>query len=223
MVGISIAAAFLLLAQTMVAPSPSPSPAPPADAAAILQRVESAWTGLTAYQVPVTVSGHVRAAILSLPVHMSGIQYYAAPDKQILVLHNPPRLARGLGDSLTNMGSPPTWTRDYDLALTGSQPRQHHGAYILAGPPKKRDSRVKTMTVSISATTYAIESVAFAYNNGARLVITLQRHHGLTPYHLPRTLTLTAKFPAYSGDATITYGAYEVNPTLPDSLFTPHH
>ena len=66
------------------------------------------------------------------------------------------------------------------------------------------------MTMWISATTYGIESIIFVYTNGASLTVTFQRHHGVTQYHLPRSATMVAKFPSYSGSAQIVYGAYRL-------------
>jgi len=191
------------------------------DAATILQRSESRWQGLNAYQVPVAISGSLRVAIISVPFKMTGTQYYQAPDKQALHLDNPPSIARGLGDTLSTLGTPQTWLRDYAIAMPASQPHGHHTSYVLIGTPK-RASRVKTMTMSISATTYAIEAITFSYTNGATLVVTFHRRPGVTQYHLPRTATLTARFPGYSGNATITYGDYQLNQPIPTSVFPTH-
>lgn len=195
------------------------SPAPTLDAATILQRSQSRWQGLRSYQVPVTISGHVRVAILSVPFKMTGTQYYAAPDEQALHLDNPPSYARGLGNTLSTIGTPQTWLRDYAIALPVAQPHGHHTAYVLTGTPK-RASRVKTMTMWISATTYGIESIIFAYTNGASLTITFQHHHGVSPYHLPRSATVVAKFPSYSGNAQIAYGDYSLNQPIPATVFS---
>ncbi|HLY03550.1 MAG TPA: hypothetical protein VKR56_13780 [Candidatus Cybelea sp.] len=197
------------------------SPAPTLDAAAVLQRSESQSQGLTSYQVPVTISGSVRVAILSVPFKMTGTQYYQAPDEQALHLDNPPSYARGLGNTLSTMGTPQTWLRDYTIAAPVSQPHGHHTAYVLTGTPK-RESRVKTMTMWISAATYGIESIIFSYTNGASLTVTFQRHHGATQYHLPRSATVVAKFPSYSGNARIVYGDYRVNQPIPATVFAAH-
>jgi hypothetical protein len=204
----------------MAATSPSPAPSPSPDAATIIRRSQSAWQGLTSYQVPVTVSAHVRVAIISLPVRMTGTQYYQAPDRQALHLDNPPSFARGLGDTLSTMGTPQTWLQDYTIVTPVLEPRKRHTAYVLTGTPK-RPSRVKTMTLEFSTTTYAIENVNFAYTNGATLQVAFQHHH-VSQYHLPLVATVTAKFPSYSGDATITYGTYQLNQPIPASIFTQH-
>jgi outer membrane lipoprotein-sorting protein len=204
----------------------TPAPAPtlaPLDAATVLQRSEAKWQGLSSYQVPVTIAGSVRVAFISVPVHMTGTQYYKAPDEQALHLNNPPSYARGLGDTLSTMGTPQTWLRDYAIAAPASQPHGHHTAYVLVGTPKKSGSRVKSMTMAVSATTYVIESITFAYTNGASLVVTFLHHSGISQYRLARSATVAAHFPSYSGSATITYGSYQLNQPIPASVFQQTH
>lgn len=206
---------------TAAGTAPPQTPATPPDAATIVARSQSRWQGLESYQVPVTVDGHVRVAFLSVPFKMTGTQYYQAPDQQALHLNNPPSYARNLGNTLSTLGTPQTWLRDYTIASPVSQPHGHHAAYVLTGTPN-RPSRVKSMTVSFSDKTYGIESVAFTYSNGATLDITFTRHHGISQYHLPRSATVVAKFPGYSGNATITYGDYQLNQPIPASVFAQH-
>ena len=209
----------LVLGATGLAATSSPTPA--LDATAILQRSESRWQGLSSYQVPVTISGSVRVAFVSVPFKMTGTQYYQAPDEQALHLDNPPSYARGLGNTLSTMGTPQTWLRDYTIAQPTSQSHGHHTAYLLTGTPK-RESRIKTMTMSISATTYGIESIIFSYTNGATLTVAFLRQHGATQYHLPRSATVVAKFPSYNGNARIVYGDYHLNQPLPAMVFAAH-
>ncbi|HYL26600.1 MAG TPA: hypothetical protein VEW74_02130 [Candidatus Nitrosotalea sp.] len=201
--------------------SPAPAPSGLPDAATILQNSEARWKGLSSYQVPVTINGSVHVAFISLPVKMTGTQYYQTPDQQALHLDNPPRLARNLGDSLSAMGTPQTWLQDYTFGAPVTQPHGRHNAYVLTGLPK-RQGRVKSVTMSISSTTYAIESMSFNYTNGASLVVSYQRHPGVSQFHLPRSASVVAKFPGYSGSAHITYGEYQLNQPIPASVFAAH-
>lgn len=219
---LAVPALVALILATGATPAPAPSPAP-LDAATVLQRSEAKWQGLSSYEVPVTIAGSVRVAIISVPVHMTGTQYYKAPDQQALHLNNPPSYARGLGDTLSTMGTPQTWLRDYAISAPASQPHGHHTAYVLIGTPKKSGSRVKSMTMSVSASTYVIESINFAYNNGASLVVTFIHHTGISQYRLARSATVVAHFPGYSGNATINYGNYQLNQPIPASVFQQTH
>ncbi|MGC1379392.1 MAG: hypothetical protein WA814_00045 [Candidatus Baltobacteraceae bacterium] len=198
--------------------TPQASPTPARDAPAVIAGIQSYWKNLNSYWVPVTVSGSVKVAFISVPFKMTGTQYYRAPDKEALRLSNPPSLARGLQNTVATMGSPETWPVTYDITLTGTQMHRNHLAYVLSGTPKKSGSRVKTITMWVNAKTYAIESVAFAYTNGASLALELS-HHGLSPYHQPTSIAVTARFPAYSGNARIQYGTYAINGPIPDSVF----
>ena len=209
-----------LAALALAATAPTATPGMP-DAATILQRSQARWQGLNSYQVPVTIGGSVRVAFISVPFKMTGTQYYQTPDQQALHLNNPPGPARGLGNSLSTMGTPQTWMRDYTIGLPASQPHGHHGSFVLTGTPKT-PSRVKSMTMSVSATTYAVEAITFSYTNGATLVVTFHRRPGVTQFHLPRTATVAAHFPGYSGNATIVYGDYTLNQPIPASVFTQH-
>lgn len=215
-------AALALVAAGVIAASPAPSPSGLPDAGTILQRSQSRWQGLSSYQVPVNISGSVRVAIISLPFHMNGTQYYQAPDQQALHLNNPPSIARNLGNSLSTVGTPQTWLRDYTIASPVTQPHGKHTAYVLTGTPN-RQSRIKSMTMWVSATTYAIESITFNYTNGATLTLAYQRHPGESAYRLPRSATVTAHFPGYSGSAKIVYGDAVLNQPISPSVFQQGH
>jgi hypothetical protein len=78
------------------------------------------------------------------------------------------------------------------------------------------------MTMSVSATTYAVESITFGDTNGASLVVTFLHHPGLTKYHLARAATVAAHFPQYTGNATITYGTYQINQPIAAAVFQQH-
>lgn len=211
----------MLLVAALAVATPAAQPTP-LTAEAILRHSEAAWIGLQTYQVPVTISGSVRVAIISMPVRMTGTQYYQAPDAQALHLQNPPSFARGLGNTLSTMGTPQTWLRDYNIALPASQQHDSHIDYVLTGTPKRSDTRVKTMKMSINATTWAIEEITFSYTNGATLQVNFTHEKGTTQYHLARTVTVAAKFPTYKGNATITYGEYVLNQPIAASVFTQH-
>jgi hypothetical protein len=212
-------ATLVLATLALFTPAPQPTPL---TAEAILRQSEDAWIGLRTYEVPVTISGSVRVAIISVPVKMTGTQYYQAPDAQALHLHNPPSFARGLGNTLSTMGTPQTWLRDYNIALPAAEQRGNHTAYVLIGTPKRSDSRVKTMKMSVSAATWAIEDIVFSYTNGATLEVNFTHDKGTTQYHLARTVTVAAKFPSYKGRATITYGEYVLNQPIAATVFTQH-
>ena len=208
----------LLLVALGATPAPAPTGNAPQNAADVLARAVATREELHSYQVPVSIRGSARVSILSVPVAMDGTEYFKAPDKEAMHLNNVPSAAKAFSNTMNAMGTPQTWEATYDIVLQGTAPHRNHTAYVLTGTPK-HPGNVKTVTMWVNARTYAIESVAFAYTNGSALGLEIS-HHGLSPYHLPTSIAVTAHFPGYSGQAQITYGTYQINVAVPDSAFT---
>jgi hypothetical protein len=188
--------------------------------AAVIAGMQSQWQNLKSYQVPVTLSGSVKASFVSVPFSINGTEYYRAPDKQALHLNSAPAIAQQFQNTVTSMGTPQTWPLNYSMTLKGTQIHNKHLAYVLVGTPKNGGSTVKTVTMYVAVKTFAVETVTFAYQNGSVLDLEVS-HHGQSPYHLPTRISVSAKFPSYGGNAQITYGTYKTNIPIPDSAFQP--
>jgi len=191
----------------------------PQTAEDVLSRAVANRHELHSYQVSVNITGKVRASILAVPVAMDGTEYFKAPDKEAMHLNNVPSLAKAFSNTVNTMGTPQTWEATYDIVLQGTAAHRNHTSYVLVGTPK-HPGNVKTVTMWVNTKTYAIVGAAFAYNNGSSLGLEFS-HHGLSPYHLPTSIAVSAHFPGYSGDATIAYGPYQINVAVPDSVFAP--
>lgn len=210
---------LLLVVALGAAPPPAEAPAgsAPQTADDVLERAVASRHELHSYQVSVTITGKVRASFLSVPVSMNGTEYFKAPDKEAMHLNNVPSLAKAFSNTVNTMGTPQTWEATYDIVLQGTAPHRNHTAYVLVGTPR-HSGNVKTMTMWVNVKTYAIEGATFAYTNGSSLGLEFS-HHGLSPYHLPTSIAVSAHFPGYSGDANIAYGPYQINVAVPDSVF----
>lgn len=212
---------FLLLASLLLgttgATTPSPVPIAPLTAHEVLARVAATITSVRSYRVPLTMSGNVKVGFISLPFSMNGTEYFKAPDKDAMQLDNVPSLAKGFEHTMSSMGTPQTWEQTYAISLVGTQPRGKHVAYVLSGTPR-HPGNVKSATMWVNRTSYAIEAVRFSYNNGATLDLELS-HHGVSPHHVPTSIAVNASFPQYSGHAVIQYGTYEFNVPIADSVF----
>jgi outer membrane lipoprotein-sorting protein len=211
----SILALVVVVLGATSAPAPQSTPQTAAD---VFARVDQYWKAMDTYQVPVKINGSVKVSILSVPVAMDGTEYYKAPNRTTMRLNNVPSMAKSFSNTISNMGTPQTWEQTYDIVLNGTEQHGKHLAYVLVGTPKRAGANVKTVKMWVNTSSFAIQSVAFAYNNGSSLQLELS-HHGLSPYHLPTSIALKASFPGYSGNATIVYGTYQINVAIPDSVF----
>jgi hypothetical protein len=203
---------------TLTAAAETPPPATLHSVAAVIAGMQSQWQNLKSYQVPVTLSGSVKASFISVPFSIQGTEYYRAPNQQALHLASAPAIAQQFQNTVTSMGTPQTWPLNYTMTLKGTQLHNKHLAYVLVGTPKNSGSTVKTVTMYVAAKTFAVETVTFAYQNGSALDLEFS-HHGKSPYHLPTRVSVSAKFPSYGGSAQIQYGIYHTNIPIPDSAF----
>ncbi|HEY3676451.1 MAG TPA: hypothetical protein VGK84_10720 [Candidatus Tumulicola sp.] len=216
---IAIALTAAASGQTAAPTSTSP-PVPTARTAAqVIAGMQSFSKDLKSYAVPVTLRGGVKVSFVTVPFEAQGMEYYRAPNKQAVHLEGAPALAQRFQNTVATMGSPQTWPLDYSMSLVVTQQNNGHLAYHLVGPPKKTGSTVKNVSMWVAAKTFALQTVSFSYQNGSSLSLNFG-HHGLSPYHLPTHVTVTAKFTSYSGNAELIYGTYRINASIPDSMFT---
>jgi hypothetical protein len=195
---------------------PAGAGAPPT-VSTIVARMQAARSGLHSYSVPVTMSGSVRNGLLSVHFTMMGTEYFKAPDREALRMTQVPKIAAGFKNTIASIPPPAAWPEIYVLRVQGSQTYGSARVYVLAGTPRA-GGNVASVTMLVDASTYALDSIAYAYKNGSNLGFQLQ--HGANPYRLPTGAAVSAHFPSYRGTATVVYGNYATNVPVPDSVFT---
>jgi hypothetical protein len=185
--------------------------------ATIVARMQAARTGLQSYSVPVTMSGSVRNGLLSVHFTMKGIEYFKAPDREALHMTQVPRMASKFKDTIVSIPPPGAWPEMYVMRVQGTQTYGSDRVYVLNGTPRA-GGNVSSVTMLVNSSSYALDSIAYAYKNGSNLSFRMQ--HGTNPYRLPTGADVSAHFPAYHGTATVVYGDYTTNVAFPDSVFS---
>src|SRR5271165_1107226 len=89
--GIVTAAIVMMLARAAAAQTPPPTTVSVSE---ILANMAATTAGLTSYAVPVHIDARVRNGILSVPVHMDGERYFAAPARSALRMNSVPSIAK---------------------------------------------------------------------------------------------------------------------------------
>jgi hypothetical protein len=215
---IAIALSAAASAQTAMPTATNPSGPTVRTAADVIAGMQSFSKDLKSYEVPLTLRGGVKVAFITIPFEARGMEYYEAPNKQAVHLSGAPALAQRFQNTVATMGSPQTWPLDYSMSLVATQQNDGHLAYHLLGPPKKTGSTIKNVSMWVAAKTFALQTVSFSYQNGSSLSLVFS-HHGVSPYHLPTHVTVSAKFASYSGNAQLIYGTYQTNIPVANSVF----
>jgi hypothetical protein len=185
----------------------------------ILAAMATNTAGLTSYEVPVNISGHVKKAPFSLPFSMHGTRYFQAPDKDALVMRTIPAVAKAFRNVYASLGTPATWPGTYDIVMASVPDENGRGVYELRGTYKQQSS-VDHILLDVDASTFDPLVVRWFYHNGATIVMSIQEA-AIGPYRLPMTETLEIAFPSYRGSAVVSYGSYATNVTIPATILDP--
>jgi hypothetical protein len=200
-------AAMLVL--TAIAASPAPAPAP---SMALLARATNPNPALNSYTATAQLSALLHAVI---PIHktFNGSVYYLRPSRKIEFQGVPGALSRFRDLASTT----PTYeqaTQQYTIT-----PMTDNGTistYMLV--PKNTGSRVKNVTVAIDDRSALFTQAKWNYTNGGTLTFG-QAYENIGTYRLPSKAQISARFPGYSVDGTLTFANYQPNATVSPSVF----
>jgi len=199
----------LMLGLSSVAASPAPSHTP---SMALLARATNPNPTLNSYTATAQLSALLHAVI---PIHktFNGNVWYLRPRRKIEFQGVPGELSRFRDLASTT----PTYeqaTQQY--TVTPLTDNATVSTYSLV--PKKSGSRVKSVTVTIDDQSALLDKAQWSYTNGGSLTFA-QSYANVGNYRLPSKATISARFPGYSVDGTLTFANYQPNATVSPSVF----
>lgn len=202
--------AVTLIAATLAA-SPSPSSSKAASME-LLARATNPNPTLNSYTASAQLSALLHAVI---PVRksFSGTVYYLRPNRKIEFQNVPGALSRFRDLASTT----PTYEQAMQqYAITPLTDNGTVSTYSLV--PKKAGGRVKSITVTIGDQTALLSSAHWLYTNNGNLIFS-QTYTNVGNFRLPARAMISARFPGYSVDGTLTFSNYQPNATVSPSVF----
>jgi hypothetical protein len=201
---------FLILAIAILAPTGARSAQ--TASMALLHHATDPNPGLQSYTASAVLSATLHAV---LPVHktFNGTVYYLKPKRKIEFQNVSGPLARfkELASSVPTFGELQSEYTVTPLNDTGAL-----SYYSLV--PKKTGSRVKTVELRVDDTTGLIQHVGWSYTNGGSLQLD-QVYTTVGTFRLPVTTNISARFPGYSVNGTISFSNYRPNAPVSPSVF----
>jgi hypothetical protein len=157
-----------------------------------------------------TLLSYTASARLSVLLHagvpvkktFTGTAYYKRPDQRI-VLDNATGALSKYHDMTTKLPTKDEILTDYTQTSQTSDGTVTK--FVLT--PKKTDSRVRTLTISVDSTSRLIHEVLYSYTNGATLSIAPTFEH-VGCCQLPAHEAIRARFPDYSVDGTLDLSSF---------------
>jgi hypothetical protein len=182
----------------------------------LLQRATNPNPTLNSYTASAQLSALLHAVI---PIHKSfnGSVYYLRPNRKIEFQNVPNSLSK-FRDLVSTTPTYEQATQEY--AITPLTDDGTVSKYSLV--PKKTGSRVKNVVVTIDDQSALVTTAQWNYTNGGTLQWG-QTYETVGTYKLPAKATISAHFPGYSVDGTVTFSNYQPNATVSPSVFASPH
>jgi hypothetical protein len=178
----------------------------------LLRRAADPNPGLKSYTASAQLSAILHVLV---PIHRSfgGTVYYLKPNRKIEFQNVSGQLAR-FKDLATSTPSFSKLRSDYTVTALGDTGTL--STYSLV--PKNTGSRVKNIGVTVDDASALIQHVQWSYTNGGTLQLT-DYYAPVGTFQLPVKSDISARFPGYSVDGTLSFSNYKPNATVSPSVF----
>jgi outer membrane lipoprotein-sorting protein len=210
-VGLALAAGLLASAVPAMAQAPTPT------AQSIMQRIESRDATLQSFQTRV----HVNVHMLSFPwfsPQLDGTSYFKRPDNYMVHFDRVPSYAHGITKLFGDIGDPAAWAKDSNIAFDGVQTVNGKPMLVLRMTKKIYSDQIKDTLAYIDPSTYQVAKMQWDYTNGGSISMT-QNFRPEGRYSVIATQHADIKIPHVHAVADATYGTYQMNVAIADSVF----
>lgn len=211
-----IAALVLALSAGTIGAAPAADTADQANA--IIARIEQRNPALQSFQARV----HVDIRMLSFPwfsPKLDGTSYYKRPDNYEVVFDRVPSYAKGFNKLFGDIGDPAAWQKEWNIAYDGVQNVDGHPFMALRMTKKIRSDQIKDTVAYVDPVTYQVARMDWHYVNGGSITMT-QTFKKQGSYDVIATQHADIRIPRVHAVANATYGEYQTNVAVDDSVFT---
>lgn len=177
----------------------------------ILARLNRANPGLSTFIVEQNVD--LRALIIfSWRVHTT--VYASRPASYKVVVHDPPAILRSVGTVFSDISTPEKLLADYRLKALQALPGDQIDLEMAGARPSVNPGAVRA---TIDTRQWLVKELAGTYDWGE--VRILYRYEDVQGYMLP--VSAAVRLYGFPVRADLTYFNYQLNASLPDSIFDP--
>jgi outer membrane lipoprotein-sorting protein len=161
---------------------------------------------------------HAHVALETFPFLSTDIVatcYHKDPDlNKIAVTSGLPAIAQGFSELFPRIEPPARWDALYAVTQTGDDGRATTFTLV-----PRAAGNVSKITVTVDDAAATIRAERWDYANGGWASMD-NRYSVIQGNALVTSQTGHVEEPSYKGDVTATLSGYQLNPNLPDSLFT---
>ena len=210
-------ALVLALVPGLLALSAPTRPLRPMTAAAIVDKMLDRNPGLTSYRARVHVTTHMLSFPFLSPT-LDGTTYYKRPSKFVVVFDRVPAYAAGFSKIFNNVGDPGAWSKDNVVSYAGTRVWSGRPVYILTVAPRQYSDILAYAHAIVDPATWELVEMTWHYRNGGTISMRqwYRRENG---YDVLAEQSAEINF-RVRASSHATYGKYQMNVPIKDSVFT---
>jgi len=156
-------------------------------------------------------------AFLSVPLALNATYYFKQPDRVQVVFDTVPALAKQFQNFYASTGTPATWPKTYLITQVPSAPDDPPGSVLLKMLPRT-GGNLDHALITVDTATWGVVAQQWLYKDGSSINVTQFNATGGT-YVLPSHQEADFEFPRYKAHVVADFGDYEINVSIPDSVF----
>ncbi|HTZ55204.1 MAG TPA: hypothetical protein VMB20_09055 [Candidatus Acidoferrum sp.] len=165
-----------------------------------------------------TATLHAHVALTTFPflaTDIVGTYYHKDPDlDKLQVTSGLPIIAQRFSNLFAHMEPPSRWNDLYTVTKSGDDGKTTDLTLV-----PRRSGNVRKIVVLVDDASATIASMRWEYENGGWVALS-QRYGVVQGNTMVTSQTGHVEEPGYIGDFTTTLSRYQINPQLPDSLFS---
>lgn len=196
----------------------APAESTPADAQAIMNRIEARNPSLQTFQARVHVNVHMTSFPWLSP-KLDGTAYFKRPDNYEVVFDRVPSYAHGINKLFGDIGDPAVWQRDSNVSYDGVQPVDGRPEIALRLIKKIYSDQIKDTVAYVDPSTYQVVRMDFHYTNGGSITMT-QAYREEGQYNVIASQHADIHIPHVRAVADATFATYQTNVAVDDGVFT---
>lgn len=209
-----LTAALALLA---LGSSLAPAGAQSGQAHATIVRMLDRNPGLRSFRSHVRVDARMFNFPFLRPT-LEGTSYFKRPDSYEVVFDRMPGYAKGFERLFNDIGDPASWEKQQNVTFEGEPIIGGRPMLALRMSKKIRSDQLAYTVVYVDPSTYEVAQMEWHYASGGAIVMT-QKFRAEGSFRVLASQHAIISIPHFRGVADSSYGAYETNAALSDSLF----
>lgn len=193
--------------------SPSLADTGTVDSNGLYARMQRVNTSLSSYQADVTVAILTHGPPFISPT-LQGKMYFKKPDKNAVVFDTVPFIAQQAKHVVAQIEPPAEWPQVYDVTPTGDD-----GTTATFRLVRKKNGRIDHVDVKVDDATATVSAMTYFYNDNGGSIAFTQTYDRVGDNYVLKQQIGKVDIPHYNADVTSTFSHYQLNVSVPDTVF----